>query len=495
MDSTPSPYRSGIRSSFAGRLRRLAFGAVAFVVVGWGTSFDAWGATYYVDQAHANARDTNPGTSEDAPWLTLPRAMQLDIVAGDTVYVKNGTYVDSTPAVESDPTPKFYPVNSGTATAPIAFRAYTPVTGARHRPVVSRNLSPGAGENSPVIGNNNRDYIVWDGFTLAAGTDIRIQDCTGCVVESLLIDKGPPSAGYAGSGNYDGIRLERTVGVTVRNNVVRNVYYAGDSHHNAAAIKLYSTSTTRIYNNELYNCNAGIYDKQNGVSNVFERNYIHDANEVGILFGGYQIPACGTCPVENTVVRQNVISNSADFGVRFDLSDPSRNRNIDVYNNVIYNVTRGVVLLGAIPDIDVYNNVIFTRASGSYAAIQINDMPSDWASNFNNFLSASGGQVRTRVPSGYESLAVWQTSRGYDVNTSTTAPQFAGPLTGTPLVTAFRLQSTSPLINAGRVGGLSTGVSVNVGAYIAASDAIGPQASEGAPEVIPPSPPTGLVVR
>ena len=52
------------------------------------------GTTYYVDKNHPQASDSNPGT-EALPWLTAKRAgdpLGTEVVAGDTVYFKNGTY-------------------------------------------------------------------------------------------------------------------------------------------------------------------------------------------------------------------------------------------------------------------------------------------------------------------------------------------------------------------------------------------------------------------
>ncbi len=46
--------------------------------------------TYYVDQDHPNASDSNPGT-EDLPWLTIQKAADT-VLAGDTVIVKSGMY-------------------------------------------------------------------------------------------------------------------------------------------------------------------------------------------------------------------------------------------------------------------------------------------------------------------------------------------------------------------------------------------------------------------
>lgn len=46
--------------------------------------------TYYVDQSHASASDSNLGT-QTQPWLTIKHAAQT-VQAGDTVIVKTGTY-------------------------------------------------------------------------------------------------------------------------------------------------------------------------------------------------------------------------------------------------------------------------------------------------------------------------------------------------------------------------------------------------------------------
>lgn len=447
-------------------------------------------ATFYVDQNHVNANDANAGTSEAAPWRTLPRAMASDIVAGDIVYVKNGTYVDTSPAELSNPTPKFSPANSGRSDAPIAIRAYTPSTGPRHRPVVGRNLSTAAGENSPVIGANTRDYIVWDGFTLARGTDIGIWYCTGCVVENMVIDKGPPPVPWNGTGNYDGIRVEVASGTLIRNNIIRNVYYVGSTHSNAAAIKLYSTNNTRISNNEISYSNTAIKDKQNGISNVFERNYIHHIYGLAIEFTANSSPRCGACPVQNIAIRNNIIAGG-EMGIYLNLGSGTEDQNVDAYNNVMYDVTQGFGMYGAVRDIDVYNNIIVARASGNSAQINLTNIPSDWTSNYNDFQVMSGGTISFTAPTGPETLSQWLT-RGYDPNSSTTAPLFVGPLTDITPATAFRLQTVSPLINAGRTGGVSSGAPVNMGAYLSDVDVIGLRTDL---DTIAPSRPSGLVVR
>ena len=67
----------------------------------------------YVDRAHPQASDANPGSAA-LPWLTVGNAA-LKAVAGDTVYIKAGTYLEKkTIDVAS----------SGTAAAPVTYRNY-----------------------------------------------------------------------------------------------------------------------------------------------------------------------------------------------------------------------------------------------------------------------------------------------------------------------------------------------------------------------------------
>lgn len=69
----------------------------------------AIGATYYVA---TSGNDSNPGTETES-WLTLDKAETVAI-AGDTVFIKSGTYQEQ----------NLNPVNTGTPDAPITFKAY-----------------------------------------------------------------------------------------------------------------------------------------------------------------------------------------------------------------------------------------------------------------------------------------------------------------------------------------------------------------------------------
>ncbi|MBE3135931.1 MAG: PKD domain-containing protein [Thermoplasmata archaeon] len=68
-------------------------------------------AGYYIDANNPSANDSNAGT-EALPWKTITKANQA-LAAGDTVYIKAGTYTNY-----------IAPRNSGTASNRITYRAY-----------------------------------------------------------------------------------------------------------------------------------------------------------------------------------------------------------------------------------------------------------------------------------------------------------------------------------------------------------------------------------
>lgn len=92
--------------------------------------------TYYVDQNHSQASNSNPG-SINLPWLTIQHAAET-LVAGDTVYIRNGIYNENVFTIRGGNTSAGY----------IVFAAYP-----NEIPVI---------DGTGVVGGNN-------GFTIAHG--------------------------------------------------------------------------------------------------------------------------------------------------------------------------------------------------------------------------------------------------------------------------------------------------------------------------------------
>ena len=166
-----------------------------------------------------------------------------------------------------------------------------------------------------------------------------------------------------------------------------------------------------------------------------------------------------------------------EWGELLNINDPeAADSDIDVYSNTFYNVrvgwSGGTGVGFVATGLDVYNNIIVTNGLGTYSQISLSDaIPGDFASNYNShrFLA---GSVRFRVPgSVFETLTQWQ-ARGYDLNSLTSDPLFVGSFPATR-PSAFQLQSISPARNAGRVGGVSSGAAVSIGAYATGNEVIG----------------------
>ncbi len=436
---------------------------------------------FYVDQATGN--DSNSGTSESSAWATLDRAMSVP--AGSTVLVKNGTYSPAAPSAF------FQNANSGTAIAPIAFRAFTPPGGSRHQPRLTRPIT--SDENNPVIvvSPPSMGFITWDGFVLDLRTDVAVVNAANTTIENLLIDKGPAPCI---PGNYVGIYVNHSSAAEIRNNTIRNISYIGTvggcTDLNASGITLFDSTNIHIHHNDISSVGSGIHDKRNGVGNIHELNYVHEVRGEGVLFNNFPDTACGTCPVQDNQIRQNVIAN-AGLGVAMRVSTLTPVTNNRIFNNTIYIVRHGVHV-GQGSSTKTYNNIIHLDGSLSSPADYVNTPP-DLMSNFSNFTATIGAQALF-LPFEFGAvltLSQWQAQTGQDLNSRTTDPLFVGPLTGTPPAAAFRLQSGSPLTNAGRVGGIASGSPVNMGAYIFDSDVIG----TGTADVIPPSAPTNLRVQ
>ena len=86
---------------------------IRFILSAWLFALSAQAATYYVSTATGNdSRSTAQAQSISTPWQTIGKAAAT-MVAGDTVYIRAGTYAE-----------RLLPANSGTAGAWITYAAY-----------------------------------------------------------------------------------------------------------------------------------------------------------------------------------------------------------------------------------------------------------------------------------------------------------------------------------------------------------------------------------
>ena len=107
---------------------------------------------YYVAK---DGSDDNPGT-EASPWLTIQHAADT-IVAGDTVYVKNGIYNEWIYIGTSGA----HTGTSGTSDQPITYKAYP-----GHYPIIDGTGLADLGITRGLVTLYSVSYITFEGFEI-----------------------------------------------------------------------------------------------------------------------------------------------------------------------------------------------------------------------------------------------------------------------------------------------------------------------------------------
>ena len=254
---------------------------------------------YYVA---LNGDDQNPGT-EAQPWRTIQKAAAT-LVAGDTVFIKTGTYAE-----------RVEPKNSGSEGHYITYAA-----------------KPG---NTVILDGTSVNLPEWAGLVdLSEKSYIRISGLR-------IMNSGPTL-------HNPGINADTTDHVIIEKNYV--------FHTSDAGILVWSSRETVVADNEVeqpcYNgYNEGI---SVGESEEFEitGNLVHDSQKEGI---------CAKDGSANGKIAANEVCNTAAVGIYVDAQD-KRTHDIEVYGNIVHDTaTNGFALAseqgGLLENVRVFNNV------------------------------------------------------------------------------------------------------------------------------------------
>lgn len=460
-------------------------------------------ATYYIAPGGS---DSNPGTITQ-PWLNPSKVNNTTFAPGDTIYFRAGTY-DISAYSASFSCPAIHPnaATSGTVSQPITIAAYPGET------VYLDGKNVIAGGMIGICATLS-NYITFDGFNLInpkvgpgvdifgvnANVNMPLSDrVVGTVAQNFNICclYDPSTV----SNNVNAVRLEGTTGTVIRNNIMHNIHSANGGG-NATGVTLYFTDHVTIEHNEIYDAEIGIHPKSIAVSTIIRYNYLHDFTSTG-----YELLNVGSSQVvDGNQFYNNIIFNTGG-AIYFDYTSSPITNNL-VYNNTIvgyrnnaynwgnYNGTGGLEAPGTF-----YNNLSYrTVAEASYGdffdynclATTHNIAILDYNLYFTTFGSLLFNPGVRNCSANYTTLAAWQTASGLEAHSIQANPLFVGPLTSPTPATAFKLQTGSPAIGAGRVGGVSTGAVVDIGAYPTGTEVIGLTTSN--PKA--PSSPTGLTIQ
>lgn len=403
--------------------------ALALLVLALALMVPAWSdaKNLYVNGATGNDAVLYDANSEATPWRTIGRAAwgstnrearngSQAARAGDVVLVAAGTY--ATAGTNSRNAVAYHAENSGTAGNPVIFRAVG---------LVQLTLSSGIGS---VIGSSGKNYITWDGFTLHEASapsapdtgPATIFDCTGCVLQNLDINGNGDANNRA--DNHNGIRIERSNGVLIRNNRIQNVYSGtGINVNNGSAIMVYGSGAVTFEHNEIFNCGSGIFLKGGPNTNIdyFTIRYNLLYNIGDAARGGSAIimhAGAATTADRPTRIYQNIVRDSREAAIRIwrfsDTDITNTPMHGKIVNNTFYNMPKGLwVDNQPLPNAGFVfkNNIVSNTSEGGIA---FNGVPND-KSRFdseNNLFWAYGSMALTTNAT--HTLSNWKSTFGQD---------------------------------------------------------------------------------
>jgi len=390
--------RGGLATACAAGLLLVLAGAVAA---------PAATSTLYVDKSNPSCSNSGPGNSA-VPYCSIAKAATA-ASAGQTVLVAAGTYAETVTVGRS-----------GTASAPIIFRAQGAVT--------VRGATYGFRISS-------KSWITVRGFTI-----------TDTVKEGILVSGSSnitltgnrvTSAGTPASGQTaQGIELSGTNDATVSANVT--------DHNSEAGIQLSGSSTRNVVaGNESFANARGYTRAAPGIDvrapgNAVIGNRAHHNEDTGIqaYTGG-----------SNTLIANNLTWGNGDHGID-DLNVPGQR----IIGNTVYdNVTAGINVEGDSPGATVANNVSVDNGIDSPRTkgnIRVDSTSVSGTTVNDNlvFLSASA-VMYTWGSTGYSSLTAFRAATGQEARGIQADPRFVGAGAGD-----FRLGAGSPAVDSANSG-------------------------------------------
>ena len=283
--------------------------------------------------------------------------------------------------------------------------------------------------------------------------------------------------GYAGSPNHSGsgIVLSDIDGVVIERNVAyengaENTHVGGP-----VGIWVWDVNAALIQHNESHHnrtnstADGAGFDFDGGVTNsVMQYNYSHD--NAGAGYGIYQFQ--GARPFHNNVVRYNVSANDARknaYGAIDFWNGNGKNgiRDVDVYNNTVYvspspgASPKALRFISGTTNVRLFNNIFQT--SGGVMVAEIQAKQTGLVFQGNDYWSSGAAFKLKDFAKTYSSVAAWSNSTGKEKIGATFVGRQVDPLLESPAapptlndanvletaLTAYRLQTGSPLRNAG----------------------------------------------
>lgn len=307
------------------------------------TASNAFCADYYVSPSGS---DSAPG-SLGQPWKTISKAAST-LVAGDTVYIRSGTYNE-----------QLSPVSSGSSSSPITYTTYQGET------VVIDGQNGLSSNYTGLINLYNVAYIVIDGLhiTNAGPYDnncgILIDYSNNITIRNNLITNSVSS----------GIGVWGSQYVIVHNNEVNNACNDGEQE----CITIAGTTDFTVSQNHVHhngpgtNGGEGIDAKDGAARGVIVDNHIHDLTRLGIYVDAWDKH---TYDIE---IARNRVYNCDNDGITLASEQGGLLENIRLINNLVYNnrysgvaiTPNGDVSSPPMKTLSVINNTLYSNGDGA----------------------------------------------------------------------------------------------------------------------------------
>ncbi|MHB0970024.1 MAG: right-handed parallel beta-helix repeat-containing protein [Thermoanaerobaculia bacterium] len=354
----------------------------------------AFSANYYVAP---QGSDANPG-SDALPWRTIGQAAST-MVAGDTVYIRDGTYAEAVS-----------PKNSGAAGAFITYTAYP-----GHTPTID-GATVVLGEYTGLVYITGTRYIRISKLrVINAGPEANNAGILVDTSDSIVIED---NATY--NTMSSGIGVWASSNVTVAGNDVRLCCNDGQQE----CITIAGTDGFEVRNNTVHESGPGTLggegiDVKDGSANgSVHDNDVHDMNRIGIY-----VDAWDKHTRNITIYRNRVHDINAD-GMAVASEAGGLLENVSIYNNIVHDNTFNGLIIGEwgvpsptrpVKNLTVINNTFANNGRSGWGGGLTLDNP-----------DAQGVVIRNNIFSGNET---------YQINTAFTVP---GLVIDHNLIDAFR---------------------------------------------------------
>jgi parallel beta-helix repeat protein len=327
----------------------------------------SFATNYYVNGNDGS--NTASGTTVATAYKTLQKAADVS-QAGDTIFVMNGTYINTSPN-----TSVLQHKRSGTAAKPIVYKNYQ-----NHKPLISFTGWHGV----KIEGS----YVIFDGLTVRGGNaNIKLSDALN-QPESCNVPSGTVNSKFNGNGFFtDGKNSPKVHHITIRN---CTVYECPGSGIQTVQSDYITIENNLVYNNAWYSIYApsGIslyqmwnFDTQTGVKNIIRNNICYgnrmfvpwpavnctftDGN--GIIIDDSKNTQAGSTQglyKGRTLVINNVCYKNGGSGIHSFLSE-----HVDIINNTAFqnsqtpSINNGEIYPSKSGDVRIFNNILWSQSS------------------------------------------------------------------------------------------------------------------------------------